>query len=83
MKRSFRRSGGSRVYSNAESQAMTAAAGAGGNVAYITQNIYGDVPEATAAKIRRDLIRELRDELGMQTLAGPRLPVGSFSPRRA
>lgn len=54
--------------------------GAMGNTAYVTINVTGG---ADADGIAAAVKRVLRDQLGMDTLAGPRMPVGSFSPRRA
>lgn len=57
-------------------------AGTYGNVAYITINSTGGQSDESAATIARQLAKILKDDLQMETLSGPRLPVGSFSPRR-
>lgn len=50
-----------------------------GPYAVITIN----APGGNGADIAREVRKVLRDDLGMDTLSGPRLPAGSFSPRRA
>ncbi len=52
----------------------------GGNIAYVTVNAYGNQDNEGLVRL---LMRRLREELQMETLAGPRLPASAFSPRRA
>lgn len=73
---------GTDVFTAAEASALVSGRSGGSAVAYVTMNVFGDVPEATQAKMRRDLARTLREELGMATLAGPRLSPSAFTPRR-
>lgn len=70
------------AYLHRGERVLTAAANAsgGGNVAYVTVNAYGNQDNEGLVQL---LVRRLREELQMDTLAGPRLPVGAFSPRRA
>jgi hypothetical protein len=67
--------GGSRVYSNEQSNAMA------GNTANVTLNIFGDVPEAQAQRHYRQLAQQLKEELEMETVSGQRLPIGVYSSR--
>ena len=56
------------------------ASGGVGNTAYITINSYGS---ESADNIAQTIQRVLRDQFGMDTLSGPRTPIGAFSPGRA
>lgn len=56
------------------------ASGGAGNTAYITINSYGS---ESADNIAQTIQRVLRDQFGMDTLSGPRTPIGAFSPGRA
>lgn len=74
---------GERIIPAAENAAMMSGAGGGGNVVYATFNLSGGASEQDAGSLFRQFAQFMREELGMETLAGPRLPVGAFSPRRA
>lgn len=68
---------GSRVYSSAQSAQI---AGQPGATAYVTLNLFGDVPQRQSDRLFGDLMRKLRDEGVIATLSGPTLPVGIYSP---
>jgi hypothetical protein len=53
----------------------------GANIAYVTINAQGEIAEATARKLAREVTRTLKEELDIETLSGQRLPVGVYSSR--